>query len=127
MIIRVSAMLVQAHLSSRSSRGSFCSPGVGVLAQFVPTPGLLCTIVLSHTHTSDMLLHVIKSEPRCGSCSPICSHTAATIAPAAPIQSYPEFKRSPAAAPYQSCICCDAKVKFAPCSFATPTPLLHRS
>jgi hypothetical protein len=75
-----------------------------------------------------MLLHVIKSEHQWGSCtgSPICSHTAASIATAAPIQSYPEFKKAPPPdSPCQSCICCYAKVNFAPSSFA-PTPGLRK-
>jgi hypothetical protein len=33
------------HLGSRSSRGSFRSPSVGVVVQFAPTPGLLFVIV----------------------------------------------------------------------------------
>jgi hypothetical protein len=67
-------------------------------------------------HTADMLLDVIKSEPWCGSCSPICSHTTDLI----PIQCYPEFKKKAPGAPCQN-ILCGTTVKFAPSSFAAPT------
>jgi hypothetical protein len=56
------------------------------------------------------------------------SHTAAPIALAAPIQSYPEFKKRAPDTCCQSYIFCDAKVKFVPHSFAATkraAPLLE--
>jgi hypothetical protein len=75
-----------------------------------PTPGLLVAFAFI-THTADMLIHVIKREPGVGVVAQFCSHTAAPIALADPVQCY---------------ICCDAEVKFAPHSFAAPTPGLQK-
>jgi hypothetical protein len=113
---------LKEDISALGAATALFAASMGVVAQLTPTPGLLFVIVFI-THTADMLLQVIKSEPRCGSCSPICPHTAAPRVPAAPIQSYPECKKEPRPLPVKAAFVVMLKTNLR----LLPLPLPHRS
>jgi hypothetical protein len=94
-----------ANLGSRSGCSSLWNTGMGVVAQFCSHTGALICYLFYHAHN----WYASSKVNPCS--SPILLPHRGSYSPGHPRQSY---------------ICCDAKFKFTPHSFATHTPGLWK-